>query len=250
MRSSGARAPRRRSHACKAGETFETVAREVSEDGNKAQGGVIGMRPRRAPARRLRRRWCKPPEGGRGRADAAAHRRRLPCPQAGRASAKAARSRSSRRMPATSCCAPSAAAVAGGRGAPAGRVPPADRERAEDLRTARARELRGRQRRAGRRSRLGQPGHVRARVRRGDERAAAQRHLRAGRVAFRRAPDPGGRAPRRHARRQAAARAGAQRRCASRSSTRPTPNGSATCAARLRRDARARRSERRGETAP
>lgn len=29
----------------KAGESFEKVAREVSEDGNKAQGGVIGMRP-------------------------------------------------------------------------------------------------------------------------------------------------------------------------------------------------------------
>ena len=29
----------------KAGESFETVSREVSEDGNKAQGGVIGLRP-------------------------------------------------------------------------------------------------------------------------------------------------------------------------------------------------------------
>ena len=29
----------------KAGEAFETVAREISEDGNKAQGGVIGLRP-------------------------------------------------------------------------------------------------------------------------------------------------------------------------------------------------------------
>jgi len=29
----------------KAGEPFETVAREVSEDANKAQGGVIGLRP-------------------------------------------------------------------------------------------------------------------------------------------------------------------------------------------------------------
>lgn len=29
----------------RAGESFEAVAREVSEDGNKAQGGVIGMRP-------------------------------------------------------------------------------------------------------------------------------------------------------------------------------------------------------------
>ena len=29
----------------KGGEAFETVAREVSEDGNKAQGGVIGLRP-------------------------------------------------------------------------------------------------------------------------------------------------------------------------------------------------------------
>ncbi|MDE2299741.1 MAG: peptidylprolyl isomerase [Burkholderiales bacterium] len=29
----------------KAGESFEKVAREVSEDGNRAQGGVIGMRP-------------------------------------------------------------------------------------------------------------------------------------------------------------------------------------------------------------
>ena len=29
----------------KAGEAFDTVAREVSEDGNKAQGGVIGLRP-------------------------------------------------------------------------------------------------------------------------------------------------------------------------------------------------------------
>ena len=28
----------------KAGESFETVAREISEDGNRAQGGVIGMR--------------------------------------------------------------------------------------------------------------------------------------------------------------------------------------------------------------
>ncbi len=29
----------------KAGEAFETVAREISEDGNKEQGGVIGLRP-------------------------------------------------------------------------------------------------------------------------------------------------------------------------------------------------------------
>ena len=29
----------------KAGESFEKVAREISEDGNKAQGGVIGLRP-------------------------------------------------------------------------------------------------------------------------------------------------------------------------------------------------------------
>jgi len=29
----------------KSGEPFETVAKQVSEDGNKAQGGVIGMRP-------------------------------------------------------------------------------------------------------------------------------------------------------------------------------------------------------------
>ena len=29
----------------KAGESFEAVAREISEDGNKAQGGVIGLRP-------------------------------------------------------------------------------------------------------------------------------------------------------------------------------------------------------------
>ena len=29
----------------KAGESFEAVAREVSEDGNRAQGGVIGLRP-------------------------------------------------------------------------------------------------------------------------------------------------------------------------------------------------------------
>ena len=29
----------------KAGEAFDTVAREISEDGNKAQGGVIGLRP-------------------------------------------------------------------------------------------------------------------------------------------------------------------------------------------------------------
>jgi len=29
----------------KAGEAFEAVAREISEDGNKAQGGVIGLRP-------------------------------------------------------------------------------------------------------------------------------------------------------------------------------------------------------------
>ena len=29
----------------RAGENFETVAREVSEDGNRAQGGVIGLRP-------------------------------------------------------------------------------------------------------------------------------------------------------------------------------------------------------------
>ena len=29
----------------RAGESFETVAREISEDGNRAQGGVIGLRP-------------------------------------------------------------------------------------------------------------------------------------------------------------------------------------------------------------
>ena len=49
------RAPRRRSSASAAGEDFAAVAREVSEDSNRAQGGEIGMRPARSPARPVRR---------------------------------------------------------------------------------------------------------------------------------------------------------------------------------------------------
>ena len=40
-----ARAEAARWRACAAGEPFEAVAREVSEDGNRARGGVIGLRP-------------------------------------------------------------------------------------------------------------------------------------------------------------------------------------------------------------
>ena len=42
---SGARAPRRRCARVRGGEDFAAVAREVSEDSNRAQGGEIGMRP-------------------------------------------------------------------------------------------------------------------------------------------------------------------------------------------------------------
>ena len=33
----------------RAGEAFETVARELSEDGNRAKGGEIGLRPAERP---------------------------------------------------------------------------------------------------------------------------------------------------------------------------------------------------------
>jgi hypothetical protein len=66
-----------------------------------------------------------------------------------------------------------------------------------------------------------------------------RRPVAAGGLALRRAPDPGaGAAPDRR-RSEAGARTGARNACASRSSTAPTPTGCATCAARLRRAARA-----------
>ena len=84
---SGARAPRRRWRACAAARTSTAVAREISEDGNRRRGGEIGMRP----ADRLPDVFvdaCAAAEGRRGRADAAAQRRRLPRPQARRAHAR------------------------------------------------------------------------------------------------------------------------------------------------------------------
>ena len=78
----------------------------------------------------------------------------------------------------------------------------------QDLRAARARELRGRQRGAGRRPRLGRAGLVRPRVRGGDRGAAGRRHLRSGDDALRPAPDPGRRPAPDDARQPPAARAG------------------------------------------
>ena len=75
--------------------------------------------------------------------------------------------------------------------APAGRSEAPDRGRHAQLRAGGARQLRGRQRGAGRRPRLGLAGHLRARVRAGDEPAADRRHVRPVRVALRRAPGAG-----------------------------------------------------------
>ena len=126
---------------------------------------------------------------------------------------------------------PSAAADRRGGGAPADPVPARDPRRQQELRAARPRKLRGRQRRAGRRPRLGLGRLVRARVRGGDRRARGRRHLRAGGDALRRAPGPGGRPAPGHARQPSSSASRRGTSCASRSSRRPTSNGCATCAA-------------------
>ncbi len=68
----------------RAGEDFAAVAREISEDSNRSQGGEIGMRPvDRLPD--LFARAAQALQARRGRPGAAAQRRRLPRPQARRA---------------------------------------------------------------------------------------------------------------------------------------------------------------------
>ena len=78
----------------------------------------------------------------------------------------------------------------------AGRLPAPHRRGPGRLCRIGARALTGWQRQAGRRSGLGQSGPLRARVRAGRECTQARRHQRAPGVAFWRAPDPAGRAPR------------------------------------------------------
>ena len=233
-----ARAPRRRWRASRPASRSTAVAREMSEDGNRAKGGEIGMRP----ADRLPDLFVdavRAAASRRGRADAAAQRRRLPRAQARRAT------RGRRLHDHADARAPHPAAPVGAarRRKPRCAAWPTSSARSsagtKTLRGAGARELRGRQRRAGRRPRLGVARHLRARVRGGDEQAAARRHLRPGRLALRRAPDPGARAARR---RRSTRSSSASRRatcCASRSSRTPTPSGCATCARGLHRDARA-----------
>ena len=81
-----------------------------------------------------------------------------------------ARSRRRRRARATSCCGRRPQLTRRTRRAPAGRIQAPDRRRrSARFEDAGARELRGRQRGAGRRPRLGLAGQLRARVRGGDE---------------------------------------------------------------------------------
>ena len=162
----------------KGGEAFDVVAKEISEDGNKAQGGVIGMRPAdRLPdvfvevARNLKPGEIAPElvRSGAGfhvlklveRKDGGAftvqqtHARHILLRVSAQLTAEAARQRLAEFK----------------------RQIQSGTKTFEQL----ARELRRRQRGAGRRPRLGLARHLRARVRGGDERAGDQRHLRAAR---------------------------------------------------------------------
>jgi peptidyl-prolyl cis-trans isomerase SurA len=90
-------ARRRCAGARQGGEAFDAVARELSEDGNRAQGGEIGLRPADRLPDCLRRGGAQH-EGGRGIADAVAQRRRLSRPQARRTGRTATPSPPRRRM--------------------------------------------------------------------------------------------------------------------------------------------------------
>ena len=158
------------------GADFATVAREVSEDGNRANGGVIGLRPsNRLPdlfveaTKNLKAGevTAQPIKSGAGfhllkvveRRDGQVHRVN--------ADAGAAHS-----------AAHFGAGQRAGRGAPARRPEAPDRRRPAALRRRGARGVRRRQRSQWRRTRLGVAGWFRARVRRGDEPLGPERACR------------------------------------------------------------------------
>ena len=152
------------------GEAFDAVAREVSEDGNRQRGGEIGLRP----ASRLPDVFVDGDAGAaarRGDRRAAAQRRRLPRAEGARAQGTSAgRGDADARAPHPA--APVGAAHRRGRGAPAGRVPAADREPARAAsRTSRANSARTARRRPAATSGWAAPGRHGAGVRGGDERA-------------------------------------------------------------------------------
>ncbi len=201
------------------GEDFATVAREMSQDGNRAAGGEIGMRPTdRLPDVFVKA--VRPLKSGEVSPDAAAQRRRLSRAQADRAQGRGRLQRPAGSRPPHPAAALDGADRRGG-GAPAGPVPARDPGRRQELRAARPRELGGLERRAGRRPRLGLGRLVRARIRGGARRARHRRHLRAGGDALRRAPrsrwSTGARS--RSTPSSSASRRGTS--CASRSSRRP-----------------------------
>ena len=132
----------------RAGEAFDAVAREVSEDGNRAERRRDRVATRIAAARRLRRSHARAATG-RGERRTAAHRCRLPPPEGARAQGAAAGPGDADARPPRAAAHLAAAQRRGG-GAAAGGVPAPDRERREDLRGHRAAVQRGRLRRGRR----------------------------------------------------------------------------------------------------
>ena len=188
------------------GEDFAAVAREVSEDSNRTQGGEIGLRPvDRLPdlfARAVQ--GLKPGEVAPEliRSGAGFHVLKLVDRKESAAfTVDQSRARHILLRPSPELSAEAAARrlLQFKRDILAARA---------HLRAAGARELRGRQRGARRRSRLDRARLVRSRVRGGDGGAAGRRHLRSGDDALRRAPDPGRRPSPDDARHPPAARAG------------------------------------------
>ena len=155
-----------------AGEPFAQVAREMSEDGNRAKGGEIGMRP----AEKLPDVFVevvRPLAVGAVAPDTAAQWRRLSRHQARRSTRCRGIDDHRRRARVTSCCVrrPQVSQQAALR-----RLAELKRQivaGTPHVRAGGARQLRGLERRAGRRPRLGLAGDVRSRVRAGDEPAAA-----------------------------------------------------------------------------
>ena len=206
----------------------ERRARDVRrhQQGKGRRHGLAPARPLPGPVREVGRR-----RQGRRRDAAGAQRRRLPHPEG------AVAWRAGRNDDHADARAPHRAAAVGGDDARPGagahpRVPPADRQRREDVRGGRAPVFGRRQQRAGRRPGLGVARRLRARVRGGDGQAADRRVVRPGALALRRPPDPGARSSRVRDRTPSSCANRPRTLSRSRSSTRPTRNGSRTCARR------------------
>ena len=185
------RAPRRRCARVRGGEDFAAVAREVSEDGNRGQGGEIGLRPvDRLPDLFVDARAG--PQAGRSRARAAAQRRRLPRPQARRAHRSRRRSRSTQTRARHILLRPSPELTRRGGGAPPGPVQARHPgRRARPSSSSRARTPRTAARAQGGDLGWAAPGSFVPEFEEAMDGAAGRRHLRSGDDALRRAPDPG-----------------------------------------------------------